>query len=169
MAAHSPALSVFVMSLCLGAFETRLALIAVFDGTAITLLFSFGAPWLAKISSVPFSLFFCVCVCGSCIWPESWGLVCVSTRPDMMLLVDTWGLGAFSMAEAALSEMRFLCSKFHYIRVHQGGGGVRRQLVYGTGTQWMPAPCKHVPSQIQGRIYRPGGFPGLQTLIKRNT
>lgn len=38
------------------------------------------------------------------------------------------GVGVFSLTEAALSEMRFLCSKFHYIRVQQGGGGVRGQL-----------------------------------------
>lgn len=62
------------------------------------------------------------------------------------------GVGVFSLTEAALSEMRFLCSKFHYIRLQRGGGGVRRQLVYGTGTQWRTAQCKHVPLQGKGRM-----------------
>lgn len=45
------------------------------------------------------------------------------------------GVGVFILAEAALSEMRFLCRKFRCIRVQQGGGGVGRQLGYGRGTQ----------------------------------
>lgn len=60
------------------------------------------------------------------------GLSVGVVTPDVMLLVETWGLGLFSPTEAALSETRFLCSKFHYIRV-QRGGGARRQLGYATG------------------------------------
>ncbi len=39
--------------------------------------------------------------------------------PDMMLVVEMWGLGFLSPTEAALSATGFLCSKFHYIRVQQ--------------------------------------------------
>lgn len=74
-------------------------------------------------------------VCGSCFWPESEGLVCGGSRPRHDVVGGNVGVGVFSPTEAALSEMRFLCSKFHYIRVQQDGGGVRRQLGYGTGTQ----------------------------------
>lgn len=64
------------------------------------------------------------------------GLSVEAVGPDMMLVVETWGLGFFfPLTEAALSETRFLCSKFHYIRVQQGGGGVKRQLGFGAGTQ----------------------------------
>lgn len=69
-----------------------------------------------------------VCMCGSCIWPQSRG-------PRHDAGGGNVGVGVFSVTEAALSETRFLCSKFHYIRVQEGGGGVKRQLVYGTGTQ----------------------------------
>lgn len=41
-----------------------------------------------------------------------------------MMVLERWGLGAFSHTEAALSEMRFLCSEEHYIRLKQAGGGV---------------------------------------------
>lgn len=59
------------------------------------------------------------------------GLSAEAVVPDVVLL----GVGVFSPTEAALSVKRFLCSKFHYIRVQQGGGGVGRQLGCGTGTQ----------------------------------
>lgn len=61
------------------------------------------------------------------------GLPVEAFAPDIMMLLV--GVGVLYPTEAALSEMRFLCSKFHYIRVQQGVGGVRRQLGYGTGTQ----------------------------------
>lgn len=32
------------------------------------------------------------------------------------MMAETWGLG-FSLTEASLSEMRFLCSKLHYIKL----------------------------------------------------
>lgn len=64
------------------------------------------------------------------------GLSVEAVAPDtMLMLVGNVGVGAFSVTDAALSETRFLCSKFHYIRVQQGGGGVRRQLGYGTEAQ----------------------------------
>lgn len=80
------------------------------------------------------------------------GLSVEAGAPDMMLLVLTWGLGYTLPTEAALSEMRFLCSRFHYIRVQQGGGGVRRQLGYGTRTQWWPAQCKPARPQMERKM-----------------
>lgn len=79
---------------------------------------------------MPFSLFLLPAVFGL----DPGGLSVEAVAPDMML-VEVWGLGFFTLIEAALSGTRFLCSKFHYIRVKQGVGGVRRQLGYGTGTQ----------------------------------
>lgn len=74
--------------------------------------------------------------CGSSIWPESLGLACKGTcHRHHDGVGGNEGVGVFSPTEAALSAARFLCSKFHYIRLQQTGGGVRRQLGYGTGTQ----------------------------------
>lgn len=60
---------------------------------------------------------------GSCIWPESWGLVCGASHPRHDVVGGNVGAGVFSPTEAALSETRFLRSKFHYIR---GAAGWRR-------------------------------------------
>lgn len=66
--------------------------------------------------------------------------------PDVLSAKKRWGLGFFHSAEAALSVPRFLCSRFHYIRVRRGGVG--RQLGCGAAAQWTPARCKRVLPQI---------------------
>lgn len=91
--------------------------------------FSVGAPWLSKLAFVSF-----ISVAAA-FGLNPRGLSVEAVAPDMMIVGVSVGVGGFSPTEAALSEMRFLCSKFHYIRVQQAGGGVRRQLGYGTGTQ----------------------------------
>lgn len=57
------------------------------------------------------------------------GLSVKAAAPDVLVVVKKWGLGGFSPTEAALFETKFLCSKFHYVRVEE----VLRQL--GCGTQ----------------------------------
>ena len=64
-----------------------------------------------------------------CLNPQ--GLSVEAVTPDMML-VETWGLG-FSLQQKQLCLRRFLCSRFHYIRVQQGGGELRDG--WDTGTQ----------------------------------
>lgn len=56
------------------------------------------------------------------------GLSVKAAAPDMLVVLKMWGVGGFSPTEAALSEMKFLCSKFHYVRVEEE----LRQLGYGT-------------------------------------
>lgn len=81
-------------------------------------------------------------MCGSCIWLESWRIVCVSSCPR---LDDggNMGVGIFFVWNAIPVQQTSL---------HKTGGGVSRQLVYVTGTQWRPAQCKHVPPQMEWRI-----------------
>lgn len=76
--------------------------------------------------------YFCGFLC--CIWPESSGLVCEGNHPRHDVVGGNVGVGVFSPTEAALSQT-IPVLQFHYIRVQQGGGGVERQLGYGTGTQ----------------------------------
>lgn len=112
---------------CSGGFETRLALIAAFDSATITFPLILGHLGMQKYPLHLCHLFVCVVAAFGL---DPGGLSVEAVVPDVMLL----GVGVFSPTEAALSEKRFLCRKFHYIRVQQGGGGVRRQLGCGTGT-----------------------------------
>lgn len=99
----------------------------LYDSTAITSPFTVGAPLLAKIS-------LCFIIAAAAFGLNPQGLSVEAVTPDIMLVVETWGLG-FSLQQKQLCLRWFLCRKFHYIRVQQGGGGVKRQLGYGTGTQ----------------------------------
>lgn len=80
----------------------------------------------------------CLFVCG---WGLSIGLnpgglsVDAATPDDDVVECNHGGWGCSPSTKAALSDSGFLCSRFHYIRVQWGGGGVRRQLGCGTGTQ----------------------------------
>lgn len=64
---------------------------------------------------------------------EGVGGLSEAVAPDVLSGEKCWGLGFFHSAEAALSASRFLCSRFHYIRVRRGGVG--RQLGCGPATQ----------------------------------
>lgn len=92
----------------------------LYDGTAITSTFTVGAPWWAKISLFYF--------CGSCILPESSGLVCGGSHPRHDVGGNV-GVGVFSPTEAALSQT----IPVQQISLHKGAAGwrgVERRLGY---------------------------------------
>lgn len=89
----------------------------------------------------------CACVHGSCIWLESWRIVCVSSCPR---LDDGGNMGVGIFFDRSVFVWNEI--PVQQTSLHKTGGGVSRQLVYVTGTQWRPAQCKHVPPQMEWRI-----------------
>lgn len=71
--------------------------------------------------------FSCVFSWSSCIWPQSPGLVWIKCTRQTRCW---WKGGGWVVLWQKWLCLRFLCSKFYYIRVKQGVGGLDRQLVW---------------------------------------
>lgn len=120
----------------LGGFETRVAVPLIAQSHCIPIP---GHLDSQKISFLPAVLVavivLCVCMffCGSRNWPGSLG-GCLWRQTSQLWWCWWWrrgGWGSYSPTEEALSEMRFL----HYKMSLHKGGGLRRQLGYGSGRQ----------------------------------